>query len=103
VPPLLRSLAGNIAAGYAIRNGFSVDSIRRNQYLDDYKHSFELLAKLGSGELKLTLTDGSLAPVNSTGRFLSNTENYTPIFGLDDPSQWDRDEDEIDDQEDARA
>lgn len=103
VPPLLRALAGHMAAGMAIRNGFSVDSIRRNQYLDDYKRSFEILDKLGKGEMKLTLTDGSLAPVNSTGRFLSNTENYTPIFGLDDPDKWERDQDEIDDQEDARA
>jgi phage gp36-like protein len=103
VPPLLRSLAGNLAAGYAIRNGFSVDSLRRNQYLDDYKRSFELLEKLASGDMKLTMTDGSLAPVNATGRFLSSTENYTPIFGLDDPDQWTRDEDEINDQEDARA
>ena len=102
VPPLLRSLARHLAIYYAIRDGFTVDGLQRNAYLDDYKHSMEVIDHLREGQRKLTLTDGSLVPVNTSGRILSSTEGYTPIFGRDDPTKWVRDQDEIDDTADAR-
>lgn len=103
VPPLCRSLAGDIAAYYAIRSGFTSDGLQRNAYLDDYKEAMETLKAIGEGKMALTYTDGSIVPVNASGRILSSTEGYSPIFALDDPDEWKRDQDEIDDQEDARA
>lgn len=102
VPPLLRTLAGDIAAYYAVRSGFTVDGLQRNQYLDDFKEAIQTLALIREGKMSLTYTDGSLVPVNTSGRFMSNTEGYTPVFQRDDPKNWDRDQDEIDDTENSR-
>lgn len=103
VPPLLRTLAGHIACYIAIRNGFSAEGLHRNQYLDDYKDAKAILKELMDGARRLTYTDGSLVPVNTTGRIKSSSETYTPIFGLDEPTSWDRDPDEVEDQADARG
>lgn len=103
VPPLLRSLSGHIAAYYAIRGGFSTEGRSKNEYLSEYNHSMKVIQDLLEGKRKLTYTDGSLVPVNTSNRFMSSTENYTPIFGRDDPRKWERDQDEIDDTSDSRA
>jgi len=102
VPPLVRSLTAKLAAGYAIRDGFAVEGLRRNQYLDDFKEAKDTLKMLVTGDMKLTYTDGSLVPVNTSSRFKSSAENYTPIFGRDEPKKWTRDQDEIDDTSNAR-
>jgi phage gp36-like protein len=102
VPPLLRKLTEDIAVYNVIRStGYRVDD--KNEYLDDFKGAAETLDKLVKGELNLTYTDGSTVAVRSTTRFLSSTEGYTPIAGLDDHQNWKRDEDEIDDTSDARS
>lgn len=103
VPPLCRSLALHMANYYAIRDGFTVEGLSRNQYLDDYKHSMDILNDLRDGKRKLTATNGSLISVNTSGRIISSTLNYTPIFGRDEQSKWTRDDDEVTDQENARA
>ena len=102
VPPLLRKLTEDIAAYNVIRaTGYRADD--RSEYLDDYEKANETLQKLINGEINLTWTDGSAVAVLSSNRFQSNTKDYTPIFGLDDPQEWKRDDDEISDQEDARG
>lgn len=61
-----------------------------------------MLEDIRDGKVKLTNTDGSTVPTASTNRFLSSTEDYTHVFGLDDPEEWKRDSDEVDDQSAAR-
>ena len=101
IPPYLRSLAEDGAAYYTIRGSTVQDLQVRNEMLAPYEIYFERLKDLKDGKIKLTLTDGSIIPVR-TGRFLSSTEGYTQIFGLDDATLWKRDSDEIDDQDSAR-
>lgn len=102
IPPLLRKLTEDIAVFLTIRNtGYRAD--KRNEYLDDYKTAIDTLERFIKGEVNLTYTDGSSVAVLSSSRFLSSSKDYTPIFGMDDPRLWKRDEDEKDDQSNARS
>lgn len=102
IPPLLTKLAEDIAVYRVIRStNYRVDD--RNEYLDDYNAANDTLEQLIKGEINLTYTDGSTVAVLSSNRFLSNTENYTPVTGLDTQTSWKRDSDEIDDQSNARS
>lgn len=102
IPPLLTKLTEDIATYFVIRStGYRAND--RNEYLDDYKDAMETLEGLMKGNVKLTYTDGSAVAVNTTARFKSSTEDYTPIFGLDTQTSWKRDSDEIEDQADARS
>jgi hypothetical protein len=80
--------------------GYRADD--RNEYLDDFKSAIDMLNDLKEGKVKLTYTDGSVVPVISSSRFLSDKDGYTPIFGLDDQQDWKRDDNEISDQSAAR-
>jgi len=102
IPPLLRKLTEDIAVYNVIRlTGYRSDD--RNEYLDDYKRAEETLEKIIKGQINLTYTDGSAVPTIATSRFISSTRNYTPITGLDDPINWQRDPDEINDQKSKRS
>ena len=63
----------------------------------------EVLQKIAEGDIQLTYTNGSIVPALASGRMLSSAEGYTPIFGRDDPENWERDENEVTDTEAARA
>jgi len=102
-PPILITLTEDIACYYATRGAYTQDGQNKNEYMTEYKSAMDILKQIIKGDIKLSLTDGSLVPVNSSSRFLASTENYTPIFGLDDPTEWQRDPNEIDDQARARA
>ena len=101
VPPILRTLAEDIACYYALRSAYTQDGASKNPYLDAYKTALDQLEDLAEGEIKLADTSGSLVAVRSS-RYLSDKEGYTPVFGLDDQDQWKRDGDEITGQEAAR-
>jgi phage gp36-like protein len=99
-PPLLKKLTEDIAIYHIIKaTGYRADD--RNEYLDDYKYAMDTLSDIKEGKIKLTYSDGSLIPILST-RFFSDKDGYTPIFGLDDPTEWERDDDEISDQSGKR-
>jgi len=99
---MVRTVTEDIACYYAVRSSYTQDGQNRNQYYTEYKTAMDILDQIKDGLLKLALTDGSLVPTNSNNRFLSSSEGYTPIFGNDEPREWKRDEDEIDDQFEAR-
>jgi phage gp36-like protein len=102
VPPLVTDMAERLACYHALLSSNTQDGDGKNVYLDEFKTVFADLKAIVAGELKLTYTDGSIVPVNTSTRFLTSTP-YTPIFGLDEATAWARDEDEIESQEDARA
>lgn len=102
VPPLLTTITQDIACYYVIRAAHFKDSKNKSQYLEEFKTAFVTLKEIANGELSLADTSGSLVAVRSASTYLSNHENYTPIFGKDDPTTWDRDEDEVTDSEAAR-
>ncbi len=103
VPPLLTSLTEQLAAYETIKSSTWMDPKQKNAYLDEFRKANDILKGLMEGTIKLTYTDGSLVPVNSTMRFKSSTDGYTPIFGRDDPRSWERDENEVSDTEASRS
>lgn len=103
VPPILRTIAEDIACYFAVRSAYTQDGQNVNQYYPEYKKAMETLELLKDGEIKLSYTDGSTVAVSSTNRFLSSSENYTPIFNVDDPENWKVDPDQTDDIANARS
>lgn len=102
-PPELRRLAEDISCYYLIRASNYQSGQRKSEYLEEFKSALDYLKLISDGEKNLTYTDGSVVQPLSSNHFVSDKTNYTPIFGLDDPDQWQRDEDEIADQEADRA
>jgi len=101
IPPMARELSFEMAAWYSIRAFFSRDWPNRNDMLDDFKIAFDTVEMLRKGELRLTLTDGSLiAPLTDT--IQSNRENEDQIFEMDEPRQWRVDKDRLDSLKNAR-
>lgn len=102
VPPVLRSLSEDIACYFAIRGSFTQDGASRNDYADSYREAIEVLERIADGTIPLTYTNGSIVSAISA-RIDSSSEGYTPIFGKDEPEDWDRDSDEVSDQDTART
>ena len=102
IPPLAREIAFNIAAFYTIRAFSSRNWPNRNDMLDDFKMGgHDLLAMLNSGDIKLTITDGSLiGPISTFAQ--SNRTDQGAVFGLDSPLNWKVDQDRLDDLEGSR-
>ena len=97
VPPIIRSLSEDLASYYTIRASYVQDGERKNEYLVAYESAMEMLKEIRDGKMPLAMTDGSLLTQNTTGRYKSSTENYTPIFNLDSEEAWDADPDQIED------
>lgn len=102
IPPSVRMIAANIAIYESLRRSGVQDAQIQNRHLLSYENAVQALNDLKEKRIGLAYTDGSLVPTRSAQAYLSSTEGYTPIFGLDDPEDWKRDTDEIDDQSDAR-
>ena len=102
VPPLVRTLTKALACYNVVRDTGYRGS-KKNEYLEEWEKATKTLEAINKGDLTLSLTDGSILTKKSASRISSNTETYTPIFGLDDPKAWKRDDDEIDDTDNSRA
>ena len=101
IPPLLRKLTEDIAIYNVIKaTGYRADD--RNEYLVDFRSAIDTLNEIKEGKIKLTDTAGATLPVISSSRFLSDKTGFTPIFGLDAPFCWKRDDDEIDETDASR-
>lgn len=103
IPPVLRTLSEDLACYFAVRSAYTQDGQNTNQYYPEYKEAIKTLEAIQKGDLKLALTDGSVIPTATNNRYISSTENYTPVFGPDDPENWKVDPDQVDDQANARA
>lgn len=102
VPPLVRSMAEDIACYYALRAAIAQDGQVDNKQIERFKEALTTLDEVAKGDTALTLTDGSLAPSNVNNRILSSTLTYAPTFNLDEPKAWAVDEDRLSDIQDAR-
>jgi phage gp36-like protein len=98
VPPLIREMAFEMGAYYAILAFSSRDWPNKNEMIEEYKRSFTILDEIVgtygnmTGQIlapvrALVNTDGSVVPRLGT-RIISSSQGYTPIFGLDDPKSW---------------
>lgn len=95
VPPLIRTITQDIATYMAIRGTLNQDGKVKNVYLEDYEKAMSLLDEVVAGAVTLVDTQGSALATLGDDRFKSSTVDRSPIFGLDDAQQWQRDQDEI--------
>lgn len=102
VPPMAREISFDIAAYYTILAFSTRDWPNRNETLDDMKQAFKDLDRISSGEIRLALTDGSLVPPRSSAVMLTNRESEGAIFDVDEPTEWQVDQNRLDDLEGSR-
>lgn len=96
-PPLIHSLSQDITAYFTYRSKFSGDNQNRFEYLDDlYKLAMDTLDAISKSEMDVVDTSGAV--IGETGestRVYSSTQNYTPLFDVDDEKSWKFDPDRI--------
>lgn len=102
VPPLVRSMAEDIACFYALRAAIAQDGQVDNKQIERFASGFETLELVAGGKMGLAMTDGSAFSANSANRIKSSTLGYSPTFNLDEPKDWAIDEDRLSDIGDAR-
>lgn len=102
IPPLAREISFDLAAYWTIRAFSTRDWPNRNELLDDYKMVFDDLKALENGDLKLSLTDGSIVAQATTNLISSNREGEGSIFDVDTATAWEVDEDRLSDLENSR-
>lgn len=102
IPPLVRSLAEDIACYMYIRSTYVQDGERENVYLDSFKEAKETLISITEGKIQLVNTAGANITPLSSSRYKSSTINYVSIFELDDDKNWDLGNERATDIADAR-
>ena len=106
VPPFIRTIAEDIVCYYAMRSFYSQDAQNKNEWVEDHKEdALSFLDEIMKGDIDLVDTSGSAVPVQEdeiVDRVSSNTQNYQSFFDIDDPLDWDFDEDRKDAVEDKR-
>lgn len=103
VPPEVTRITEDITCYYIIRaTHWQSHGDTKNPYLEDFKTAFGDLKSIADGKSSLADTTGSLITTNVTGLYKSSTEDYTPIFDVDEPTAWAVSDAKITDMEDAR-
>lgn len=108
IPVQLRTIAKELAVYHTYMNLYPGDNINRNAFVerfDDNKdfNAYARLQKICEGEMKLTLTNGSLVGQASTlSRATSARKEFTPIFDVDSVTSWRVDPDLVDNIADNR-
>ena len=104
VPPLVRTIAEDLTAGFLFRSLFTRDSQNTNNWTEDLmKKAFEMLDQISAYEIDLHDTAGALITERDSGsRIDSSSENYYPIFDIDSETSWSIDPERLDDISDAK-
>ena len=105
VPPLVRTIAEDLTAGFLFRSLFTRDSQNRNDWTEDLmKRSYETLDQIAAYEVDLVDTAGSLLSERDVAnRIDSSSENYYPIFDVDTETSWAIDPDRAQDISDRKT
>lgn len=103
IPPLLRKITEDLSI-YEVLKKTGYRANERNEFLDDFKDSKNILEQIAKGEVELTYTDGSTVAINSNevSKLKSSTEDYNATTNLDDETNWEVDGDQLEDIEDER-
>lgn len=85
VPPMVRTIAEDLASGMLFRSLYTRDSQNKNEWTEVLiDQAFKMLEKIAEYEVDLRDTAGSLIGETDSGsRVDSSTENFAPIFDLD--------------------
>jgi len=101
-PPGIIQISDSIVAMWTMRSLFTRDGQNVNNWVAELgKQALEDLEKIASGEINLVNNSSSREGIHT--QISSDTEDYTPIFNLDEPEDWIIDNDQLDDISDDRA
>ncbi len=107
VPPLVRSLADDLAQYHLYLALYSSDNMARNEYVETFRawnrNPYKVLENIQNETAFLTLTDGSLVGTKSKARSVRTTHaDYSPTFNVDESTSWAQDSDLLDEIADER-
>lgn len=105
VPPMLKTISEDMASYYSYRSLYSSDNQNFNEWTDKFKEAMELLDEIRDGDIDLVNTTGSVIQERTSAtldKIIANNENHQTFFDIDDPLDWDFDEDRKDEVKDAR-
>lgn len=88
VPPLIRKISEDLTCLYFMRRVMTQDSQIKNPNIAEWEKSEQMLFDIRDGTVKLAYTDGSLVPTRSSSRFLTSTEGFNHLFGIDSEKSW---------------
>ncbi len=88
IPPLVRKITEDLACLYAVRSAITQDASVKNANLAEWEKAEATLFEIRDGLIKLADTQGALVPTRSGTRFMSSTQGYNHIFGMDNERTW---------------
>jgi len=102
-PPVIKTISTDLAAYFIMRSLFTKDAQNTNDWVDDLKFmALDTLKRIETGQTKLyDINDEEIAQLEVDDLY-SDTQDYTPIFDVDDEKNWAVDSDRTDDISDAR-
>jgi len=99
--PTLKTYAEDITMYYTFVSLFSGDNQNDNEWVDRYQVALDGLDDIKNGDCDLFDSTNNLIPERTEdagdNRVDSNTKNYVPTFGEDDPLDWKVDSSKLDD------
>jgi len=94
-PPGIIQISDSIIAMWTMRSLFTRDGQNVNNWVAELgKQALEDLKKIADGEITLVNNSGGLETTKT--QIQSSSEDYTPIFDLDEPEDWIIDTDQLD-------
>jgi len=94
VPPLVNTIAAEIAGYYLLRTIFLKQTDKKNYWIETFRSGFDLLKDIASGNVQLKSSTGADLAMASGGA-TSSTINIVSTFNLDDPENWEVDPTEL--------
>lgn len=83
VPDIIETITKNYAAYFVMRTLYSQEGKNENEWVESFKSlADELLNKIINDEISLRVNKDTI---------MSNTSNYSPIFDLDEETNWEVD------------
>ena len=106
VPPFIRTIAEDITAYYMMRSFYSQDAQNKNDWVVEHKeNALQFLDEIMKGEIDLVDTSGAAVPTQDEeiiDQVSSNTQEFQPFFDVDEPLEWEFNEDLLDEIDSAR-
>lgn len=98
IPPSVRSWAEDLACYYFLRAAVSQDGRVADSSADRFKPAYDRLTAAQTNGFREVLADtaGSVVSRRTAGMYQSSTKDYSPVFELDEPTNWEPDNDRID-------
>ena len=101
-PPGIIQISDALVAMWSMRSLYTRDGLNINDWVADLgEQALKDLEKIANGEI--SLADNSSKRVSINTQVESSTEDYMPIFNLDESENWEIDSDQLDDIADDRT